>query len=41
MLGIVEGIGHGLVNRHRDGAYSGIGLVAAMYGDSFQLLGLH
>jgi hypothetical protein len=40
MLRIVEGIGRGLVDRHRDSAGGGIGLVAGVDGKGFDLQGI-
>ncbi|MNV09545.1 hypothetical protein D3C71_1000400 [compost metagenome] len=37
VLGVVEGIGHGLVDRYRHRAGGGIGRVAAVHGDGFRL----
>jgi hypothetical protein len=35
VLGVVEGVGCGLVDRHRDGLGGRVGTVAAMHGDGF------
>ncbi|KAG1598406.1 hypothetical protein G6F46_014185 [Rhizopus delemar] len=37
MLGVIEGIGHGLVDRHRYRAGGRVGTVAAVHGQGFQL----